>query len=98
MLRRVVVSLTGLLLAGCASQPIGLTDLASYTSAADPGIRTSTSSYAPVIGAYTPRTPVSPNGWRGTGVEVAPLTSPAPDVLTQGTDEASEPGKTEQTK
>jgi hypothetical protein len=79
MLRLIAVGLPGLLLAGCVSQPVGLVDLASYTSAADPGTRTSGGGYAPVIGAYTPRAPVSPSGWRGTGVEVTPLASPAPD-------------------
>lgn len=94
MLRFIAVGLPGLLLAGCAGQPVGLTDLASYTSAADPGVGTKAGGYASVIGAYTPRTPVSPSGWRGTGVEVAPLASPAPDT------ESESPGAdgTEQTK
>ncbi|BDA84281.1 hypothetical protein Sa4125_18230 [Aureimonas sp. SA4125] len=80
MHRIFAVGLPGLLLAGCAGQPIGLTDLAAYTSAADPGVRTAEAGYSNVIGAYTPRNPVSPNGWRGTGVEVAPLASPTPEA------------------
>lgn len=74
MFRFIAAGTSSLLLAGCvSSQPVGLTDLASYTSPADPASGIGVIRYQPIIGGYTPRTPSEASGWRGTAVEIAPL-------------------------
>lgn len=76
MFRLSAAGLAGLLLSGCVSDtPSGLTDLASYGSAAEP-TAAAPARYRSVIGGYEARTPTDPSGWRGTGVEIAPVSRP----------------------
>ena len=78
MFRFIVVGLPGLALAGCvAGSPSGLPDVSPYPSPSDPS-GVGTVQYYGIVGGYSPRMPVSPTGWRGTAVEVAPLPPTAP--------------------
>ena len=73
MFRFIIVGLPGLALAGCAAgAPLGLPEVISYPSPAEPDTAVSVR-YQGVVGGYNERMPVSPDGWRGTGVEILPL-------------------------
>ncbi len=79
MFRMFLAGLSGLLLAGCtATRPVGLSDLGTHAPQADPAVAVTTVAYGSVIGSYTHRTPTDPAGWRGTGVEMAPVAGAAP--------------------
>ena len=70
--------LPGLLLAGCAEAARGLPETTVFPSPEDPSILGGTPSRASVVGAYTHRTVREPEGFRGTGVDMAPLAGPEP--------------------
>ena len=89
MIRIIFLGLPSLLLAGCVvGPPVGLTDLAAYSSPADPTVATGGSHYHSVIGDYTPRMPTEPEGWRGSGVEMAPVGEGEPAEEEQTSEEA----------
>ncbi|MCK5931039.1 MAG: hypothetical protein KAG89_02620 [Fulvimarina manganoxydans] len=60
--------LTGLALAGCAPSPRGLPDIAAFPSLDDPSIVSPIRGAGSVVGSYTPRSVVEPDGWRNRGV------------------------------
>ena len=70
--------LPGLLLAGCADAARGLPETTLFPSPEDPSILGGTPSRAPVVGAYTHRTVREPAGFRGTGVDMAPVAGREP--------------------
>jgi len=70
--------LPGLLLAGCAEAARGLPETTVFPSPEDPSILGGTPSRASVVGAYTHRTVREPEGFRGTGADMAPLAGPEP--------------------
>lgn len=74
MPRFILVGLPSLVLVGCTvSAPLGLPDPVPYTAPADPSVATDGTHYHSVVGEYTPRMPTEPEGWRGMGVEMAPV-------------------------
>ena len=70
--------LPGLLLAGCADAARGLPETTVFPSPEDPSILGGTPGRAPVVGAYTHRTVREPAGFRGTGVDMAPVAGREP--------------------
>ena len=84
MLRLVHVGLLALASASCTVAP--LPEVVSDPPPFLPGSTTGSLAYDPVIGSYTPRTPLSSTAWRGTGVPVAPLPIPEPDEAQPPTD------------
>lgn len=73
MFRSIIVGLPSLALAGCvAGAPVGLPEVLSHPSPAEPGTAVPVR-YQGIVGNYNSRMPVSPGGWRGTGVDVLPL-------------------------
>ncbi|MCQ0988280.1 hypothetical protein [Jiella marina] len=66
----------GLLLAGCAPAPLGLPDIGAYPSPDDPTIVSSGEGPRSVLGSYTPRSVVEPEGWRSRAVPLQTLPEP----------------------
>ena len=65
--------LPGLFLVGCAESPRGLPDTTTSISPADPSAASRGRDGGSVVGAYTHRAVREPATWRGTGVEMAPV-------------------------
>lgn len=60
--------LAGLTLAGCAPASRGLPDIVAFPSPDDPSIVSASSGMGSVVGSYTRRAIVEPEGWRNRGV------------------------------